>query len=110
MLNEYFDSVYTQENIENLPSFESKYDGPPFSKPYITVDTVRKQLLRLNVNKVNGADGLHSSVLRENDSHDHYICHLLEVTRQQLLALELEDHAVTQPQYTRRQQNRSRQL
>ena len=38
LLNEYFSSVYTQENLEILPLLESKYDGPPLSKSYITVD------------------------------------------------------------------------
>ena len=110
LLNEYFASVYTQENIENLPSFESKYDGPPFSKPYITVDTVRKQLLKLNVNKANGPDGLHPPVLRETAALiSKPMCHLPEVTRQQLLAQELEGqqyNANTQEG----QQNSSRQL
>ena len=41
LLNEYFASVYTQENLENLPSLESKYDGPLLNKPDIAADTVR---------------------------------------------------------------------
>ena len=40
LLNEYFSSVYTEENLE------SKYDGPPLSKPDVTVDTVGKNGLR----------------------------------------------------------------
>jgi len=60
-----FANVYTQETIENLPSLDTKYDGPPFSKMNITADTIRKQLLKLNVNKANGPDGLHPCVLRE---------------------------------------------
>jgi len=39
--NKYFANVYTQENIENLPSLDTKYDGPPLSKMNITADTIR---------------------------------------------------------------------
>ena len=65
LLNKYFASVYTQEKLENQPSLESKYDGPPLSKPVITADTASKKLLKLNVNKAKGPDGLHPRVLRE---------------------------------------------
>ena len=40
LLNKYFASVYTQENIENLPSLDTKYDGAPLSEMNITADTI----------------------------------------------------------------------
>ena len=95
LLNEYFVSVYTQGNLENLPSLESKHDGP----------TLRTKLLKLNVNKAKGPDGFHLRVLRENAaSISQRLCHY----RQQLLSQELEDqqhNANTQEV----QQNSSRQ-
>ena len=42
--NEYFASVYTPENRENLPSLEFKQGGPPRSKPDITVARVRNKI------------------------------------------------------------------
>ena len=40
LLNKYFASPDTQENIENLPSLDTKYNGPPLSKMNITADTI----------------------------------------------------------------------
>ena len=65
LLNKYFTSVYTHEQVEKKPSHESKHDGVPLSKPDIIADTVNKKLLKLNVNKAKGPDGLHSRILRE---------------------------------------------
>ena len=90
LLNEYFAIVYTHEN---QPSLESKYDGPPLSKPDITADRVGKKLLKLNVNKAKDSGGLHPRVLKETAAPylANSVYHPPEVIRQQLLAHELED-------------------
>ena len=65
LLNNYFASVYTQENIDNIPSTEPTNNGTFLDHIEITYDRVHKELETLNTSKAAGPDGLHSRVLKE---------------------------------------------
>ena len=64
-LNDFFCSVFTRENVDNIPEFENREVLVPLTDLIITPDVVRKKLLLLKPNKSPGPDGLHPRVLRE---------------------------------------------
>ena len=65
VLNDYFSSVFTEENLENMPSLEPRPYDTPLTTLEITPDKVKKKLLKLKKTKSAGPDGFHPRVLRE---------------------------------------------
>jgi hypothetical protein len=61
----FFESVYTVENTENLPIFESKNPSKPLNEINVTGEMVLNKLKKLNPNKSSGPDGIHTRVLKE---------------------------------------------
>ena len=64
-LNEFYTSVFTQENNANIPSPSDIFCGQKLNDIEITEDMVSKKLDKLNQNKSPGNDGHHPRVLRE---------------------------------------------
>jgi len=65
LMNKFFSSVFTKEDLTNMPVFDERtYDHPLFDFP-INPDTVKKKLVKLNPSKSPGPDGMHPRVLRE---------------------------------------------
>jgi hypothetical protein len=64
-LNSFFSSVFTQENTEELPTFEHRQFAAPLQGVDISVEDVRKKLTGLKVSKSPGPDGIHPRVLKE---------------------------------------------
>jgi len=69
LLNNYFSSVFTLEDIHNIPEpimiFKGDMDTEGLLKSLITPELVAKKLEKLNVNKCPGLDSIHSRVLFE---------------------------------------------
>ena len=57
---------FTRENMEDIPSLETKYRGTPtLSDINITAELAQKKLSKLNPNKAPGPDKIHPRVLEE---------------------------------------------
>ena len=68
LLNDYFSSVFTKENIENVPQPEQKFKGIDNEKLInldITEYDVLQKLTKLKVDKSPGVDGIHPKLLFE---------------------------------------------
>ena len=67
ILNRYFSSVFTEENMENLPTPHrfAKEDHPFINNIEIDIEIVKKKLKMLKPNKSPGPDEIHSKILRE---------------------------------------------
>ena len=64
-LNYFFSSVFTQENADYIPSFETRNVGSSLTHVAITVDDVWNQLCKLKPYKSGGPDNCHPRVLLE---------------------------------------------
>ena len=65
LLNNYFSSVFTVEDLNSIPPFEERFRGPPLRDIEITPNLVQKQLRSLKPDGSPGPDKLHPRVLRE---------------------------------------------
>ena len=64
-LNNFFGSVFTAEDITNIPETDFGFDGEGITSVDIRVEEIRKRLENLNISKSPGPDGLHPRVLKE---------------------------------------------
>ncbi len=64
LLNSFFISVFTRENVESMPLITSS-DIEPISNLVVTEESVQKKLMKLNPCKSSGPDELHPKVLKE---------------------------------------------
>ena len=65
-LNEYFTSVYTEEDTSEIPSAPIIYQGnEPLRKINITEEMVRNKLKQLKSCKSSGPDGFHPRIIKE---------------------------------------------
>ncbi len=64
ILNRFFSSVFTDEDLENIPSFPSRSNSS-LKEIIFTPDLVVKKLQNLNSSKTPGLDGFHPRVLKE---------------------------------------------
>ena len=64
-LNEFFSSVFTNEDTASIPEVENKPCIKPLSTVLITPDKVKAKLKKLKKTKSAGPDGFHPRVLRE---------------------------------------------
>ena len=64
-LNNFFGSVFSQENPESIPSFGAWSSGSTLTSVSVTVDDVWKQLCSLKPHKSSGPDNCHPRVLLE---------------------------------------------
>ena len=68
IFNEYFASVYTEEDTSEIPIVPIVYRGNnPLRKIEITVDKVKMKLKKLNSNKSAGPDGFYPRVIKETE-------------------------------------------
>ena len=65
VLNNFFASVFTQEDISHIPDPEPRFDGEPLKDVKFDKEEVLKKLKNLNPSKSPGPDGLHPRVLRD---------------------------------------------
>ena len=65
ILANFFSSVFTQENMENMPTVTMSKSNGGLESYEIGVEDVRKKLSILNPNKSPGSDNLHPRILRE---------------------------------------------
>ena len=78
MFNEYFVSVFTNENTSNIPTVPIKYEGSnPLSEINITTSKVKEKIGKLDRNKSQGPDNFHPRVLKE--TQDEVAIHLCEI-------------------------------
>ncbi|KAI8484062.1 hypothetical protein Bbelb_381800 [Branchiostoma belcheri] len=64
-LNQYFCSVFTEEDTDNMPCMEAMYRGSPLEDIPITPEIVLKKLKKLKKGKSPGPDELHPKILAE---------------------------------------------
>ena len=64
-MNEFFASVFTRENLENIPSFEQIITDDSLSSLQCSVDEVTKLLKELKPRKSPGPDGIHPLILKK---------------------------------------------
>ena len=65
VLNEFFSSVFTREDLKDIPEPRSRNKEDILEDILITDEDVRKKLQKLNPTKSPGPDGLHPRVLKE---------------------------------------------
>ena len=66
ILNDFFSSVFTREQIDNLPQIETKIPYKDHcTEINVSVEEVEKKLRQLNPNKAQGPDKIPSQILRE---------------------------------------------
>ena len=67
ILNNFFSSVFTKENDENIPDFIYDKDIPnPLLNCSVSIPEFEKALLNLNVNKSPGPDNFHPKLLKHS--------------------------------------------
>lgn len=64
-LNQYFSSVFTQENLNNIPATENCYSGQFLTDFIIDETEVLCKLSKINVNKSMGPDEIHGKIIYE---------------------------------------------
>ena len=65
VLNDFFSSVFTEEDLSSIPNLEDRYQNDPLGNIHITPAMVLKKLNKLKVHKSAGPDGIHPRVLKE---------------------------------------------
>ena len=65
ILANFFSNVFTQENMENMPTVTMSKSNGGLESYEIGVEDVRKKLSILNPNKSPGSDNLHPRILRK---------------------------------------------
>ena len=60
-----FSSVFTDEDLTNIPSSEKRDIGSKLSEIFISRDDISKCLASLNPNKSPGPDGFHLRILKK---------------------------------------------
>ena len=85
ILNEYFASVYTEEDTSEIPVVPIVYQGNnPIRKVEITVDKVKLKLKKRNSNKSAGPDGFHPRVIKEMEEETApHFCNIFRASLEQ---------------------------
>ena len=65
VLNNFFSSVFTREDISDIPEPGRTYDGETLEAFQVTKDDVIKKLIKLNPCKSPGPDSIHPRVMKE---------------------------------------------
>jgi hypothetical protein len=65
LLNNFFISTFTKENLTNVPSLAQRFPPNSICTVNITYDRVAKKLEKINENKAVGPDNIHPKVLKE---------------------------------------------
>jgi len=65
IMNKFFSSVFTREDISNLPDFDRRPYKDPVCDLEITTSQVRKKIEKMDPTKSPGPDALHPRILRE---------------------------------------------
>ncbi len=111
VLNQFFTSVFTKEDLSNMPTVEKHQVPKDLDSIYITVEEVQKGLSRLKTCKSPGPDGLHPLVLKElSDTIAHPLMRLFQASLDEGILPRDWRLAHVSPIYKKRTQNRSRQL
>ena len=89
ILNEYFVSVYTEEDTSEIPVVPIVYRGNnPLRKIEITVDKVKMKLKKLNSNKSAGPDGFYPRVIKETEEETApHFCNIFRTSLEQRKAV-----------------------
>ena len=62
-MNTAFQSVFTQEDISNIPEFDVEYHGPVIEDIDVNLNEIKELLKSTNGNKAMGPDGIHPKLL-----------------------------------------------
>ncbi len=65
VLNEFFTSVFTEEELSQIPNLENIYQNDQLENINITAEMVIKKLETLKNSKSAGPDGIHPRILKE---------------------------------------------
>ena len=68
LLNNFFASVFTRENMDNMPDLSPRHPGEPIRSLEITAEMVEQKLKKLRPSKSPGPDGFHPRVIQETTS------------------------------------------
>ena len=58
-LNKFFSSVFTTEDVNDIPEPDLKHTGDTLNSITVTEEEVKKKLLKMNASKSPGPDGIH---------------------------------------------------
>ena len=64
-LNHQFTSVFTQEDLAEVPTLDRTFEGDELCDIMFSSDRIRRELQALDVSKSSGPDGLHPAILKE---------------------------------------------
>ena len=85
LLNGYFASVYTKENISEIPEVPIVYKGNnPLRKIEVTEDKVKRKIKKLNPSKSQGPDSFHPRVIKETEAEiTPHLCNIYKTSLEQ---------------------------
>ena len=63
VLNEFFASVFTKEDISNIPNFSNKTDIEILSVD-VTLYAMKERISKLKINKAAGPDEMHPKIIK----------------------------------------------
>ena len=66
LLNSFFSSVFTREDIETVPAPPQTAQGPKLDTINITEETVKDKLVKLTASSSPGPDGIHPRILKQS--------------------------------------------
>ena len=89
LLNGYFASVYTKENISEIPDVPIAYRGNnPLRKIDITEEKVKRKIKKLNPSKSQGPDSFHPRVIKEIETEiTPHLCKIYKASLEQRKAV-----------------------
>ncbi len=61
----FFSSVFTEEDLSQIPNLEKRYQNDPIENLNITAEMVLKKLMKLKINKSAGHYEIHPRILKE---------------------------------------------
>ena len=65
ILNNFFSSVFTRENLDNMPNLESRNQGKSLHNIVISTEIIKKNISKLKQAKSPGPDGIHNKLIIE---------------------------------------------
>ena len=79
ILNEFFSSVFTQEDTTNLPELNNRNPAKKLSTILVTPEIIKNKIKKLKQSKSPGPDGIHNKLIIETMEYTLYICEPLSV-------------------------------
>ena len=113
VLNEYFSSVFTTEDISSLPLPSTKFEGSKsehLGQLFVTPEMIAKKIKKMKDNKSPGVDGIPPKLLKEIIEQISTPLAKLFVTRRRTSCFRMDGKKQTLRRYLRRDRGTSQKI